>query len=605
MGGTMGRMSVGVSGLQTSQYALNATAHNLTNVQTNGYTRQQVLLTDSIYNKLGIGEVYTNKVGMGVVTAQVVGVRNTFADMSYRTENGRMAYYKAQYETASEVENYFGELEGQDMNTAINDLWTTLQELQKESNSIVTRSSFIATAQTFVDRVKEIRSGLIDYQSNLNTSVRDQVRRINEISKSIMEMNNAILGAEANGIENANDYRDVRNALIDELSGLINTEVVQNEDGTIEVYAEGRLMVTRGRVYEMESAKVLTNEQYIEKYDFTNDANDFLMPVWKDDQQAVFNIDKIPTTDTNTDIGSLKGLMMSRGYFVSSYKDVPQQPVKPIQDKFENEADYKAAMEQYEIDYKQYADDLDYYNTFVEPYTITKLMSQLDVLVNGIVKGMNDTLCPNKEVTLSDGTVVHILDVEAAGIGMGDGNEYPGTELFVRKGIPRYEKRDITLEDGTTQEAWVYSEENPDEFHTLYSIGNLEINPDLLKNPSLLPLSRETGAEAQEVVDAMLNLWQHTFSTVSPNSLVQCNYVDYYAGMMDDLGDRGYTYSSLAETEQQTVNNLEDVRQAVAGVSSDEELSNLIKFQHAYNAASRYITTVSDMIEYLVERLGA
>ena len=132
MAGTMGRLSVGVTGLQTSQYALNATAHNLINTQTEGYTRQQVLLTDQSYNRVATDSYYINNVGMGVVTAQIRQVRDQFADDTYRTESGRMSYYKAQYETVSEIENYFGELEGKDFNTTLNDMWTSMQELQKE-----------------------------------------------------------------------------------------------------------------------------------------------------------------------------------------------------------------------------------------------------------------------------------------------------------------------------------------------------------------------------------------------------------------------------------------------------------------------------------------
>lgn len=117
MAGTMGRLSVGVTGLQTSQYALNATAHNLINTQTEGYTRQQVLLTDQSYNRVATDSYYINNVGMGVVTAQIRQVRDQFADDTYRTESGRMSYYKAQYETVSEIENYFGDVEGKDFNT--------------------------------------------------------------------------------------------------------------------------------------------------------------------------------------------------------------------------------------------------------------------------------------------------------------------------------------------------------------------------------------------------------------------------------------------------------------------------------------------------------
>lgn len=605
MSGTMGRLSIGVTGLQTSQYALNTTAHNLMNTQTSGYTRQQVMLTDRSYVKLSTGEIYTNKSGLGVVTAEIKQVRDKYADAAYRTENGRMDYYKAQYETVEEVEAYFGELEGKDFNSTMNSLWYSLQELQKETSSIVTRSSFISTSLTFLDRVQSIRKSLVQYQSNINKNIKNQISTINDLSETILELNKQILSAEASGIENANDYRDARNAALDKLSGIVDTEIIDNLDGTVEVYIEGRCLVTRGKAYKLESVKVRDFEQYKNNYDFTENSNDFLMPVWANDGEALFSINRLPTAGSNSDVGSLKGLMMSRGYFVGNYTDVPVTPVKPLAEDYATDADYQAAMTQYETDMNAYVKELEYFNTYVEPYTVTNLMSQFDVLVHGMVTQINDVLCPNKEITLDDGSVIKVLDEEKAGMGMGDGNEYPGTELFVRNGVSRYTEKTVTLIDGSTQTVKVYNEENPDDYYSLYTTGNIQINQELLQNPSLLPLSRESGAEAQEVADELLALWNQKFSTVSPNSLIECNYKDYYAGMLDDLSDRGYTYNEMALSQEQSVADIDNLRQGVVGVSSDEELSNMIKFQHAYNASSRYINTVSEMIEHLIMSLGS
>ncbi|MBQ9609518.1 MAG: hypothetical protein IJV15_08770 [Lachnospiraceae bacterium] len=610
MAGTMGRLSIGVTALQTNQYALNATAHNLTNTQTEGYSRQQVMLTDRSYYKIST-DYNVNKSGLGVITSEIKQVRDTFADNSYRAETSRQSYYKAQYEAVAEIENYFGKIDilnqddANDFNTVLNSLWTSMEELQKESNSIVTRSSFIATAQNFMERAKEIRNSLIGYQRNLNVEINDQIDKINNLAKDILDLNNNVLATEAAKIENANDYRDARNLAIDELSKIVDTEIINNIDGTVDVYIEGRCLVTMGRTYELESIKVSDNTSYQAAYPFTSEATDFLMPVWKDDQGALFNIDAVPTANNDTDKGSLKGLMMSRGYFVSNYTDVPQKPAKPLQENYTDDAVYQADITQYEADYKQYIKDLNFFNTYVEPYTVTNLQAQFDVLIHAMTTSINDVLCPNKEVTLSDGSVVKVLDEEAAGIGMGNGNEYAGTELFKRiNGPERYTEQTLTLDDGTTGTFKVYNEEDTDDYFSLYSLGNLEVNMKLAQEPSLLPLSRVAGEEAQDVVDRLLALWDNKFATVSPNSLVECNFKDYFTGAIDELSDRGYTYNSMVETQQQTINDLDNLRQTVAGVSSDEELSNLIRFQHAYNAASRYITTVAEMIEHLINALG-
>lgn len=606
----MGRLSVGVTGLQTNQYALNTTAHNLTNTQTNGYSRQQVMLTDRTYNTISYRAQGTNQTGLGVVTAKVKQVRDTFADLAYRSEVGRMDYYKSQYEAVSEIETYFGELQGQGYNETLNKFWLSLEELQKEPNSIVTRSSMIATAQNLLERTQDIRSSMITFQRNLNDTIKNQVKKINDLAKAISECNTNIVSAEGSNIQFANDYRDARNAAIDELSGLVKTEIIDNTDGSVEVFIEGQLLVTTGKVYELDTKKITDCDAFsADKYKFVDSATDFIVPVWSMDGSPLFNIERLPSTDANTDIGSLKGVLMSRGYFVSNYSDVPVRPTKPIAENFETDAEFQTAMDKYTDDLDQYVQDLQYFNQYVQPYTATNLMAQFDVLIHAMMTGINDVLCPNKEVTLADGSTVRILDEEKAGIGMGQGNEYAGVELFSRKEMPRYTEQTLTYTDtdGTvkTGTVKVYNEEDPSDPLSLYGTGYVQVNPELQKNPSLLPLSRVVGEEAQDVADALLSLWDVKFSTVSPNSLVSCNFKDYYAGMIEDLGDRGFTFNAMAETQQQSVLDIENTRQQVVGVSSDEELSNMIRFQHAYNAASRYINTVSEMIEHLVTTLGA
>lgn len=125
-----------------------------------------------------------------------------------------------------------------------------------------------------------------------------------------------------------------------------------------------------------------------------------------------------------------------------------------------------------------------------------------------------------------------------------------------------------------------------------------------MKNPSLLPLTTVSGEEYQEIANQLLELWNKNFSTLDPNTLVMNNYNNYYSSMVGDFANKGYTYSSVANKQAGLVNEVNNQRQEVVGVSSDDELTNLIKYQHAYNASSRYITVVSEMIEHIIEKLG-
>ena len=615
MANTMGSFYIGASGIQANQYALNATAHNVTNAGTDGYSRQQILLSDTNYIKLGKTAIGTNMSGLGTKISDVRLVRDRFVDKSYRAELGREEYYQTKYNVVSEVQNYFGELESSSFRSTMQNLWTAAEELQKESNSIVTRSAFIARAVTFADQANEIYEELKTYQKNLNKEITDQVSRINELASTIYDLNKKIVTVEAAGVESANDYRDQRDKALDELGGLISITYHENSDGQVDVYAERRTLVSMDRVYEMDTAEV-------------SDECDYLIPIWKDDGDQVFDmhykesrdprLDKkaayVPSATTKTDVGSLKGLIMSRGDWIANYTDIPQAPqapTVPVRSNFKTDAEYNDAMVQYKTDYAAYQKDyetyskeVDFYNTYLEPYTVNNILAQFDQLVHGIVTKINDILCPNKEITLQDGSTIQVLDEDKAGYGMGDSNRIQGVELFKRRTQDRYEERDVVLANGEAAKVKVYKEEDPDDYLSLYTLGNIRVNDELVKNPSLMGLSNLQGEELQEAADELVNMWDEDFNVLNPNSLVVNNFMGYYKEFIADFANKGYTYNGVAQSQQLTVQELEQQRQAVVGVSTDEELSNMIKFQQGFNASSRYFTVVSEMIDHLITKLG-
>ncbi|MCM1497406.1 MAG: flagellar hook-associated protein FlgK [Clostridium sp.] len=637
MAGTMGNFWVGVSGLQSSQYALNTTSHNITNAGTAGYSRQQVLLTDLSYTNMGRSAIGLKQSGLGTRIADVRLVRDRFMDRAYRTEVGREQYYITKYDVVAEVQNYFGEMESSTFSGYMDNLWKATQEMHNEPNSIVARSAYIARVDTLVDQANEIYNQLTTYQNNLNEEITDQVDRINQLADIIKELNDKITAVEASKIESANDYRDQRDAALDELAGIISISYKENANGQVDVYAENRNLVSMDRVFRMGTKQV-------------SEDCDYLMPIWEDDQEAVFNMHynkekdprytdnvnkvAVPCPENETDTGSLKGIIMSRGDWVMNYTDIPIAPIapeRPVQSQYMNEEGkldedkYNAAMKKYADDYQQYQTDYeafvkerDFYNIYIEPYTVGNIIAQFDQLIHGIVTKINDIFCPNKEITIqvpdpddpaqTITKTIKVLDEEKAGYGMGVGNQIQGTELIKRSNMERYTTQEVTVvdENGNTSlmNVQVYNEEDPDNYASLYTIGNIEINAELVKNPSLLPMSNLQEEELQDVADQLIYMWSDKFGTLGPNSLVEDTYMEYYKEFIDDFANKGYTYNGIAESQTQAVLEADNQRQTVVGVSTDEELSNLIKFQQGFNASSRYFSVVSEMVEHLINRLG-
>ena len=602
MATTLGNFYVGASGMQTHQYALNTTAHNITNAGTEGYSRQQVLLTDLSYTNIGNTPIGKKQEGLGTRIADVRLIRDRFIDKAYRNELGREQFYQSKYDVVSEVENFFGELESSDFRTYMQNLWSSAQELQKESNSIVTRSSYIASAVTFTEQANEIFKQLTTYQKNLNTEIKDQVDQINKLANEIYDLNYTITKVEAAGVESANDYRDQRDAALDKLGGLVSLSYRENADHGVDVYIENRCLVSMDRVYELDVRPA-------------SDSCEYYVPIWKDDQADLFNLMRVPDADAGTDVGSLKGIIMSRGDWVANYTDIPvapEVPGRPARADFTTDAEYNQAVADYQADYNNYqteyaefSKERDYYNTYLEPYTVNNIIAQFDQLVHGVVTKINDVLCPNKEIELADGSKMTVLDWEKAGYGMGDNNQIQGTELFIRNTMPRYKDEiEVTLADGNTQKVRELNAEAEDNYHSMYTLGNIQVNDELIKNPSLLPLTNLQNEELQGVADQLIQIWNDDFTTLGPNSLVTNNFMGYYSEFIADFANKGKTYNGIAESQQKSVNELENQRQVVVGVSTDEELSNMIKFQQGFNAASRYFTVVSEMVEHLINKLG-
>ncbi len=575
---SLSSLYVGVTGLNVSQAALNVTSHNLANVDTAGYVRQQVVQTDFRYAKYGDSYISIMQHGLGANFAAVKQVRDSFLDSAYRQEFGRQSFYEAQYEAVNEVESLFGELEGEAFQDVIGEFWTSLQELAKEPDSIVARASLIETAVTFVERADNISKQLNDYQVNLNTKIKDQVNRINEIGSEIKKLNLKIRQYESTGIEKANDLRDQRNAILDELSEYANITYKENSSGIINVNLEGVPFVTEDSAFKMDTAPI-------------SEESDMLKPVWvAHGGLDVYNLDKAFSSDNNTDIGSLKGLLTSRGSKIANYTDIP------LRKNFESENEYNQSVIEY--------------NNTINNSVIMTVQAQFDQLIHGITTTINDILSPNKEVTLSDGTKLIILDADKAPVGM-DRDKTMGEALFGRKSMARYgeeELIEIINAEGNyeTISARIYNEEDPSDNYSLYTLGEIEVNPKILQDYSYIPLSSNTGSGDYDIETAakLLSSWQETFATLSPNTLTKNNFDDYYTSFISEIANRGEQMNTISSNQASMVESIDNQRMEVTGVSSDEELSNLIKYQHAYNASARYVSTVSQMLQDIIEKLG-
>lgn len=610
--------NAGVSGLQSSQAGLNTTAHNLANTKTQGYTRQQNINKDTYYQTIKTTTNSTLQVGYGTTIATIRQIRNEFLDKEYRKEVSRQTFYEVQYNTATEIEDILGETEGVEFNDVLSDIWQTVQDLSTNPESITNRKLFITQAESFLEKAQNVYSALKSYQVNLNSQIESQVTSINKIADQIAELNTKISAAEASGLENANDYRDARNLLLDQLAEYTNYDYYEDSTGQVNVRINNAPLVDESRSYHM-ACKNIKNQKYDEATGTYTDIESSPMytVVWeKNGYGEVYDINRAYSQEEETDMGSLLGILTARGKNVGVYTDIVQNPTS------------------YE---------LENYNNTTGNCLLEKVEAQFDLLIHKIVTAVNDAFAPNVDadltgVTGTDAngkampalTNAKVLDANNCLVGADD-DETIGTEVFTRKGQgSRYTvytvngpvtttdengntitltKENVAADGTKTYSLYVYNEEDADDKNTLYTLQNLEVNSSLKENYSYLPVKGNPatgryGTYLQTPYENILASWRKEDTALDPNALSKYGADGFYDAMVGNLATQGSVWKSIMENQTKETESIEDKRQQIAGVSTEEEMTSLLMYQHAYNAASRYITTVDAMLQHLIERLG-
>ncbi|MCR5255847.1 MAG: flagellar hook-associated protein FlgK [Acetatifactor sp.] len=571
----LGSLYIGTSGLQTGQNALNTVAHNLSNIDTEGYTRQQIQQSDRAYVTIStkFHGVSNMQYGLGVSYSNVKQIRDYFLDKTYRQELGRSSFYEVSYNVMEEVEYQLGELNGEAFETDLTNLWTAVQELAKDPSNSVTQSLLVQRASEFLESSKAVYAGLSSYQDNLNAQIKQQVDKINKYGKEILELNDQIRTIESGKTEHANDLRDRRNRILDELGELCNMSYVEDVWGNVSVQIEGVDFIKGSTCYQIaldvdsstgfytpfwpQNAKYTITETGEKKYII--------------DGAEVFNLDREISSEANTDIGRLKAMVLARGDHRANYTDI-----------------------------SNYSE--------IEDSVLMNIQAEFDQLIHNVVTAVNEILedaagVVQGDLTLNDGTTLENARYITAYDRYGYMREEDGRPLllFVKEATDEF--RCVTGADGV--DYYVFEEEDFGINESLYTAENIQINALLMQSPAKLSFKLEDGSVDIKTAEALKHAFEEEKYILNPKVQTRGTFVEYYSNLVAQVANSGSVYKSIYDNQEQTVEATSNARDQVLAVSSDEELSNMIRFQNAYNASSRYINVIDEMMEHLLNTLGA
>lgn len=467
-------LEIGRKALMAQSRALDTTGHNIANANTQGYTRQEVILEASKPVKISAGYV-----GTGVEIAEVRRIRDEYIDLQIRTENKATGYWQSMSDTLSKVEVVLNEPSDSGLRSVMDKFWEGWQELSKNPESNAVRATVYQRGVSVAEAFNHMDRQLKDLQADIDGHIEVKVNEINSIATQIKDLNELIVRAEAQGNVQANDLRDQRDLLVEEMSSIIDIDMVEDKYGSISVTIGGRAIVSGGNL-----AKIGLKD------DPAN--NNLKKLIWVDPKDGS-NLG----IDVRIGSGSIKGLIQSRDEIVGQ-----------------------------------------------------EVMTRL----NDMAKVFADEL-----------NVIH-----ASGLGL---NNVTGTNFF-------------TFGDSTKP------------------AGTITVNPVIENNLDLIAAKPATagvedngdGSNALTIA----NLKQKELNFINGNSTTD----DTFRSIASRIGIRGQEASRMVDNQELLIDQLHNKRDAISGVSLDEEMTNMIKFQHSYNAAARLITVMDEMIDTIVNRLG-
>lgn len=637
-------LNTGVSGLNYYQAALNTTAHNISNASTKGYSRQQVGSQASVPIRLGTSY---GMQGTGVTMTGVIQLRNSYYDTKYRTATSKMNEYSAVKDQLSQLESYLNEIKTESGYTKLYDkLTAALQDLASSPADATYRTQMIQAADNFTDLINETAVNYQQAQTDINNEIAIHIDEINSISAQIYSLNQQIINIETrNG--NANDLRDQRELLVDQLSELVNVSVSE----TPITYGEGlesgayRYEVRIGTqllVDDMQAnkLKVVAREEKVNQ----NDADGLYDIYWAGNHGSIG--DEFHFNSVNVS-GKIKGLLAARdGNNANPFKG-EIRTAKSLDDGTYAIIDLKDAkgnLAGIPIEKLNIPDDgvitLDckdyYYEGFEAEFDADGNLNGFKF--NNITEVSEDGSRVPAQLGNIDGKAMSIGEaVDCKGIPyyMEQLNEFTRTlskylnDIFAHKEYDENGKIDPTKTAAdangdpgmdfftaadpvtgldfvlTTEEAGKPGTKLSSNEANYYRINafNWSVNQEIYKDQNKLSVSYQSDI-IQGNKDAKGILDQVNYGITDQNMFSQGTVSQFLQSITTSLAVDTSKYDSFTFNMDEVSTIINNQRMSISNVDTNEEAASLVIYQEGYNLASKVISVMNEIFDKLINQTG-
>jgi len=641
-------LSVANRGLSAAQLGISVTGQNITNASDETYSRKRIEQSAAWKRNATYGQL-----GFGVEVYAVNRVRDQFIDRLVNQESTRYGYYEMKTSSYNRIESVFGEPSEHAFNTLLNNFWNGWAEVANDPSKAGPREALRSASQALVEQFHAVSKELSEYKDTLNDEIEARINRINELTTGIYRCNTIIATSEPTVGTKANDTRDQRDAMLNELSKLVNVDYFEDEQGNLSVSTNGHLLVSGARSHELVIARVKTTDASGNEYakvqvSFTStgkefkpssgeiralmDARDVDVPEY---ENYINEIAKSLITEVNKihqNGYALNGLTFIEFFDSNPDKmnaakiDISDAVKKDINNIAAGTGGQKLSVENLVIPQTQTipigTSAPVPIPSGANPDTLRITDASNALLVEGtdynIVNGqiVFTAASTPADYNISFSSADYIVDLvspdeEALGNGFSsyqlDLKDFDNNYRFIYKNslvitttdtdgkkVPLQEGRDYDVDYNTGLITFKYSA-NGYFSDVAPNIGprGVNINFDYHENGYGGPGDGNNAHALAQLRDKAVmqsDLFGRDTQTIN----------QFYSGMLGRLGTERNKAESGFQTRGFALLQLKTQQQEVMGVNMDEEISNLIKYQHTYTASARYLTTINSMLETLL-----
>lgn len=620
-------LNIAYTGLTAANAGLNTTANNISNVNTEGYSRQTV--TQQASNAIRTYTTY-GCAGSGVDTTAIERQRDAFYDFKYWNNNAQLGEYDELKYYMQQIEDYFKDDSTVDGFSAIFEkMYTTIEELKKNSGDATTKEQFIGYAGNLAYYFNTMASNLERMQTDVNLEIKNKIGQINSYATEIASLNKQINVIELTGAT-ANELRDQRDLIIDKLSKIVDTTVEEQpvydtnnpgrETGAtrcVVKIAGGQTLVDSGRYNELEC---MARPNYANNNQ--SDAVGLYNIYWTDGREFSVYSDQIG--------GELRGLIEIRDgnngeNFQGTVADVDRNAEGKTEVTVDITADYLKSLATCTLPADGGVIRLGNQEYYFDEFSVTygsdgNIKSYTFVISDDPSK---NTLMPDSGRVGKEASVGYTVAYQGIPYYQEQLNEWcrlfaeafnnivtqedsvdgygnPADVVFVADEATDTTQRKFSDSRAGITDGTVIS--SKDDSYYYMTAKNFNVNSDMVDDPQKLA-TRTTATDGEskyDIVDDMIRLKTDT----SMMSFRGCSAGDFLQCVLADVALNAQSANILSESYQNISGSIDNQRLSISGVDSDEEALNLVQFQHSYNLASKMISVLTEVYDRLILETG-